>query len=287
MDAQIRCLDTTPIADIHACFLRAFSDYALPVDMSVRQFMLMLSRRGFDKSFSVGAFSQQRMVGCLLVGINGQSGYIISSGVIEEFRSRGLFTSMFKQLKQKMIEHRKQEVILEVLKENKAAVRLYRRLGFVVIRGLEFYAGVPEASAPVKPPARISLCGVEDLDMNLHQGFWEVSPSWQNSTEAMHAASSQLLCAKAEVGEACAGYACIDRLTGDVPQIAVKRDYRRQNIGTSLTISLLEASSASRLKIINIDSACTSLTSFCTTLGLARGGEQFEMKYRLGWSHDE
>ena len=159
MDTEIRFLDTTPVADIHACFLQAFSDYALPVDMSVRQFMLMLSRRGFEKSFSVGAFSGQQMVGCLLTGINGQSGYVISSGVIKEFRGMGMFTSMFEQLKERMIEDKKQDVILEVLKDNTAAVRLYRRLGFTQTRDLEFYTGSAEVSAGLTPTWQISLCG--------------------------------------------------------------------------------------------------------------------------------
>jgi ribosomal protein S18 acetylase RimI-like enzyme len=287
MDTEIRFLDTTPIADIHACFLQAFSDYALPVDMSVRQFMLMLSRRGFDPGFSVGAFSGQQMVGCLLAGVNGQSGYVISSGVIKEFRGRAVFTSMFELLKQRMIEHSKQEVILEVLKDNTAAVRLYRRLGFTQTRDLEFYTGSAEVSASLTPTSHISLCGLGDLDIELCRSFWDTAPSWQNSTEAMHAASSQLLCAKAELTGGCVGYACIDRLTGDMPQVAVDKNHRRQGIGSSLTLHLLEAATASRLKIINIDSTCTSLTGFCTALGLTKGGEQFEMKYRIGRSEHE
>lgn len=287
MDTEIRFLDTTPVADIHACFIQAFSDYALPVEMSVRQFMLMLSRRGFDKSFSVGAFSGQQMVGCLLTGINGQSGYVISSGVIKEFRGRGIFTSMFEQLKERMIEGSKQDVILEVLKDNAAAVRLYRRLGFMQTRDLEFYTGSAEVSAGLTPTSQISLCGLGDLDMDLCSSFWDAVPSWQNSTAAMHAASSQLLCAKAELEGACVGYACIDRLTGDMPQVAVEKKHRRQGIGASLTLHLLEAATASKLKIINIDSTCTSLTGFCTALGMTRGGEQFEMKYRVGRSEHE
>ena len=72
-----------------------------------------------------------------------------------------------------------------------------------------------------------------------------------------------------------------------MPQVAVEKNHRRQGIGTSLALHVLEAATASKLKIINIDSTCTSLTGFCTALGLTRGGEQFEMKYRIGLTEHE
>jgi ribosomal protein S18 acetylase RimI-like enzyme len=280
MKTNIRTLKAAGLAEVHQCFLRAFSDYAHPTDISQPQFEQMLIRRGYDRELSVGSFVEGELVAFMLIGKRMRTAYDIASGVVKRYRGQGLFTEIFHETIPLLRASGMESLLLEVLKENEGAVKLYRRLGFTEKQSLEFFTGSVDHDDNIEYP--VELCDFGDLDLNLITNFWDVCPAWQNSLSAVQAVSSELLFAVARSGDDVVGYGCLDPQTGDMPQIAVDSRFRGRKIARSLVGRLLAASCQRSLKLINIESSCSCLIGFCTALGLEAGGGQNEMELHIG-----
>ena len=58
------------------------------------------------------------------------------------------------------------------------------------------------------------------------------------------------------------GYCVFEPVSGDITQVAVRRDYRRQGLATSLLIHALEFNQNEAVKCINTDTQCDSISPF-------------------------
>ena len=97
----IKTLSNTSIEAIHETFVKAFSDYVEPIDLTFQQLKYMTERRGFNADLSFGAFANDELVGFTLNGIdewNGQlTAYDTGTGIIKEFRKKGIASRMFNE----------------------------------------------------------------------------------------------------------------------------------------------------------------------------------------------
>ena len=69
---------------------RAFSDYALPMDLTLQQFKFMMRQRGLDKGASRVAVVDGKIVAVWLGSIRNTASYLISSGTDPAHRRKGL-----------------------------------------------------------------------------------------------------------------------------------------------------------------------------------------------------
>jgi ribosomal protein S18 acetylase RimI-like enzyme len=77
------------------------------------------------------------------------------------------------------------------------------------------------------------------------------------------------------------GYCIFDPASGDLPQIAVDKEYRREGVGTSLLREVLNQNKNSNIRIINTDILCDSITDFLKAKNIEITGKQFEMIKKL------
>ena len=75
------------------CMHEAFSDYEVPMNLSLEIFERKLKRNGFKPEVSAGAFEDDRFVGFVLNGVREWAGektiYDTGTGVVPEFRGAG------------------------------------------------------------------------------------------------------------------------------------------------------------------------------------------------------
>ena len=113
-----------------------------------------------------------------------QTAYDAGTGVIPEYRGRGVAKELFAFMVPRLKEVWVAQYLLEVLSENELAVALYRKLGFVETRVLAvFRSGEPVKRFGVLPD--VSIRPVEEPDWGLFESFWDGYPSWQNSARRL------------------------------------------------------------------------------------------------------
>jgi ribosomal protein S18 acetylase RimI-like enzyme len=261
---KVRSLQPGDFAAVHAAFLDAFSDYAVPFRISAADLVEMLRRRGYVPDASVGVFDGDRLVAFTLNGLgewNGRrTGYDSGTGVVPSHRGRGLSRLMLDASIERLRDRGAAQYLLEVLQGNERAFCVYRNAGFAVTR--EFQCWRMDAGDPA------DAMSLEPVDWKRVSSFFDAPPSWQNSIDSIRRAAAPRT--NLSVPEGCA--VVFDN--GDLALLAVDRASRRRGIGTKL----LKAAAAGRaLRILNVDTSLAGAEAFLASCGAVKTVMQFEM----------
>ena len=283
---EIKSLANTSFDTQFEAFEQAFIDYELQLDKS--EHIAMLKRRGFNPALSFAAFDGDKIVSFTCNGIGDFYGtptaYDTGTGTLKDYRGQGLATQIFQYsipyLKQAGIK----EYLLEVLQHNTGAVSVYSKVGFEVSR--EFYYFRSEVGQIKNQIKTIDpTLTLQVIDFNEYRSimpdFWDFKPSWQNSAESINRSLEASVCMGAFAESKLVGYGAFEPISGDVTQIAVDKQYRRNGIGSLLFQKMLEVNEHDSIKILNTDIACNSMTAFLHSRNIEPVGKQFEMVKKL------
>ncbi len=266
---------------LFAAFSEAFKDYDMQV--SQPELEVMISRRGFIPELSFGTFIDNRLVSFTLNGVglfNGvQTAYDTGTGTIEAFRGKGLASRIFQYSVPELKRAKVKQYLLEVLQHNTSAVSVYRKQGFQISREFNYFV---ETASDIRLkkynlPVRYSI---QTIDLSMKEQMMvcqDFAPSWQNSFESVERCLSDFLMWGILVDEELAGYCIFEPNSGDITQIAVHKDYRKQGLATYLIGEAIRSNRHKNLKLINTDIACESITLWAKSVGLTLQGKQFEM----------
>lgn len=270
-----RLLSSDDFDSLYDCFLTAFSDYAVDMQMSREQFQQRLTRDGVSLQHTAAAFDGERMVGFCLNALGQwqekQTAYDGGAAVIPEYRGRGVAKEMFAFLMPRLKETGVSQYLLEVLTSNTPAATLYRKLGFVETRRLAVFRSEPQKRTK---GSDVIIRPLKRPDWQLFQTFWDGHPSWQNSIEAVDRVASERTIIGAYVNNECVGYGVVFVPSANLMQLAVAPQHRRQGIGSTI-LAALEQSEP--LKINNIDEELKPTLAFYEANGYKQVLEQFEM----------
>jgi ribosomal protein S18 acetylase RimI-like enzyme len=276
-----RLLTTADFHSLYECFLEAFSDYQVSLQMSAEQFEQRLKRDGVELELSAGAFDGERMIGFYMNARgmwNGkQTAYDAGTGVVPSHRRRGVAEELFNFTVPRLEERAITQYLLEVLISNERAVSLYRKLGFVEIRGL----AVLRSSEPLKSADDVEGVAIRRMDepqWDVFCEYWDGEPSWQNSADAVERGRDQCEIVGAFVGENCAGYGIVFKPSGMLMQLAVAPGFRRRGIGRKI-LAVLAGDEI--LKTNNVDEKLKGTLAFYKACGFEIGLRQFEMMKTL------
>lgn len=282
---EIKSLEDTGFDELFGAFEQAFADYEIHINRV--EHLAMLKRRGFNPELSFAAFDGGKIVSFTCNGIGDYYGksmaYDTGTGTLKAWRGQGLATKVFEYsipyLKQAGIE----EYLLEVLQHNTGAVSVYKKIGFEVSR--EFYYFRPDINQIRNHVKAIGFpYTIQPIDINRYDSipsFWDFKPSWQNSMESVNRSPESFTSPGIFTEGRLIGYAVLEPASGDITQIAVDKLYRRMGVGSLLFNHILELNKSERIKIINTDIACDSLTAFLKARNIEPAGKQFEMIKKL------
>ena len=94
-----RLLSATDLISLYDCFLGAFSDYQVDMQISREQFEQRITRDAVQLEISAGAFDDGKMIGFYMNGAGSWQGkptaYDAGTGVIPEYRGRGVAKELF------------------------------------------------------------------------------------------------------------------------------------------------------------------------------------------------
>lgn len=276
-----RTLENTAIGTLHKAFLKAFSDYQVKMDLPVGKFEQMLARRGYSADISMGAFDKDDMVGFILNGLRRWNDkltvYDTGTGVIPEYRHKGITSSIFVNIAQLLKKKGVEQYLLEVIKNNTKAFELYNKQGFEVVREFSCYQEHKSRLKQVQTFTVENVDKFEENDWKQCISFWDIEPSWQNSVDSVNAVPDAFNYSIVYVNNKIAGYGIIDKKTGDIPQIAVRKDCRGKGIGTSIAADLINNTGSEKISILNVDNKNITVNTFIKKLGFKFILEQYEM----------
>ena len=268
---EIKSLEKTDFDTLFRAFGRAFADYE--VQLNAEQLRAMLTRRGFDPALSFAAFDGAQIAAFTLNGIGNFNGvptaYDTGTGTLKEYRGTGLGTEIFRHSMPHLRRAGVGQYLLEVLQHNTRAVSVYRNLGFETVREFNYFCRANTEIADRGDTPR--------LPHSVRRTDWDFTPSWQNSFESIGRAAGDFVSLGVFIEEELVGYCVFEPASGDVAQIAVKRQYRRKGIAGLLLREMLRQNRHDSLKIINTDVSCDSMTGFLQAKNIVPQGKQFEM----------
>ncbi len=277
---KVKLLNTISVDELYQAWEKAFSDYILQI--SKDELVKMLHRRGYEATLSFGYFEDGQLVSFILNGIGKWQGiktaYGTGTGTIKSFRKKGLATKVFQAAVPHLQKAGVQQYLLEVLQDNTAAISIYKQQGFTITREFNYFIINNTLSVLRKPLnnhfqlKKVSLEAVNKLS-HLH----DFEPSWQNSNTALLNKPEDFEMLAIYEGGGIVGYGVIEPLRGDIPQLAVHKNYRRLGLGTLIFNELLKLSKTPKIRVINTDINCESITQFLQQYSIAQQGKQNEM----------
>ncbi|WP_053206330.1 GNAT family N-acetyltransferase [Jiangella muralis] len=168
---------------------RAFEGYVVPVSVDGPGFERRFGAEHLDRYLSEVYTADGDLVGICLITRRGTTARIGGFGCTPAYRGVGVGRTLMERAIVRCVEAGATRITLEVITSNAAAVRLYERLGFRILRTLVGYRWErPAAAGPVPPsvpspidPARFArdvAAGLEHAD----------EPPWQLAPETLAAA---------------------------------------------------------------------------------------------------
>lgn len=278
---EIKSLIETDFDTIFRAFNQAFADYEIQLDR--QQLQTMVKRRGFNPGLSFAAFEGNEIVAFTLNGtgnFNGiETAYDTGTGTLKEYRGKGLATQIFEYSIPYLREQNIKQYLLEVLQHNTKAVSVYKNIGFEVSREFNYFR---QENKKIKNDIKTSdiPCSIKQInirDFDFLPDFRDFYPSWQNSFESINRASNDFVSLGAFIQNKLAGYCVFEPVSGDITQIAVDKQYRREGIASLLLREMTGLNKNQAVKIINTDISCSSITAFLKSKNIEITGMQYEM----------
>ena len=127
------------IPEIAALFTRGFEGYFVPVQMTDAGLQTMIRRDGVDLAESRVLFKDDQPIGVALIARRGWTSRLAAMGIVTEARNGGVGTWAMKQLIEEARVRAEKEMLLEVIEQNTAGVKLYQKVGFETVRRLVGY----------------------------------------------------------------------------------------------------------------------------------------------------
>lgn len=273
------------IDELFIAFGNAFSDYDFQLDKADLSHMLL--RRGYDPNYSFGAFDNGKLVAFTLNGIGQFMGkstaYDTGTGTTLDYRGRGLAAKIFNFAVPILKDAGFEQYLLEVLRHNVKAFKIYKSLGFTVSRSLNYYA-INKNDIKWKNDALNRSVIIESApisDLRSFDIFHDMHPSWQNSPVALEKVHEKIKVITAIQQGKTVGYAAFEPHSGDIALIGVDKDHRHQGIGLRIIQDVVESIDNDDIKMINVDIECRSMIAFLEYLGIPATGGQYEMTIDL------
>jgi ribosomal protein S18 acetylase RimI-like enzyme len=267
--------------ELVSCFNLAFSDYVLPAKLTVQQLEKKIYTEDINKDISVGAFKNDQLVAFVMHAERKKEdihlAYNGGTGVIPSARGQSLTIRMYDYILPIIKSRGFNEIALEVIHGNVAAIKSYEKIGFILFRNLNCYKGDLNITK-INPDIQVIIDSSRSRAV-LSQ-FGEIEATWQNANRTILNLKDDACYLLANIGQELCGYCIINRTNNRIMQIAVKKNLRNQLIGSTL-LYFIEHNISKSTSIINVDSAFEKTNAFLKNRNMEQTIQQHEMKLVL------
>lgn len=279
---EIRNLENIGLDKLVSVINLSFSDYIVPFQLSLEKLKTKIMAEDVKMKLSLGVFDGDEMVAVMLHGLRdteeGLVVYNAATGVIPDYRGRGLVREMYEFLLPELKKLQVKKMVLEVITENHPAIKAYEKMGYTVARKLDCYKG--KISVKKSKPTT-SLKEIRSFNWTEFKTFWDAIPSWQNAIQTLENSKEDCCIIGAYKDDLLLGYAIFNPLSRRINQFAVGTGYRGQGIGADLFSYINERVEEQEIYVYNVDHTAVSVLGFLKSLGLTEATAQFEMSRKV------
>lgn len=136
---QLHPASTHPIPFLADLMTRSFEGYFVPINITETVMHTMIRRDGIDLTASRVLMKDDEPVGIAFIARRGWTSRLAAMGITSNARSGGVGTWAMEQLLEEARSRGDKEMLLEVIEQNTAGVKLYEKVGFTKIRRLVGY----------------------------------------------------------------------------------------------------------------------------------------------------
>lgn len=257
------------------------SCYKSQLDLSA--FKILLLDNNIELTLSPAVFNESgELIGFILIGLgryeNEISGYIGGFGIIPSIPEDDLLKQMYDFILPKLHHEGIIQLFCEVKDKDHHKLEQLNQLDFKVVHSFNFYSGnIPEFEYDGSIQVRILV----DRDWERFKSFWDVIPSWQNSSDAVEKLIDDVFVYGAfNDGDHLIGYIAYNSINHQVLQIAVDKSYRSKGIAKALIHHIL-INHDRQLLFNNIDTKSKDIIQLIKSLGLHKDYTSKELLIRI------
>lgn len=274
-----RTLEHTPIDILTNAFNNAFADYEIPLQFTPQALQDKIRNEDIDLRLSVGAFDGDVLAGFIFFGIDTIKGIKTAwdggTGVVAAYRGQQLTQKMFAHMVPVFKEIGVRRALLEVLKNNTGAKKIYEKIGFSTIRELHAYKGQVTKAAPQH---KVEVLNNPDMAALSGLGDWQ--PAWQQMNKRVQNFGDMVETVVVKAGDNIAAYAHYNKATKRVYQFATAKQHRRKGMATAL-FHYIAGENTIPVMFVNIDGNDEASNAFLPAIGMPLVISQYEMDMML------
>jgi len=205
------------------------------------------------------------------------------TGIIKEYRGQGIAGKMFKYALVKIKKRGITKFMLEVLQENRAAIRAYQKEGFEIKRELNCYSlDLKNFHSGLDSLPGITIESLTKKQVGKYFHFVDYELSWEQMYEAIKCINDEIVIDGAFFQDECIGFIVYYPVTDWVFVIATIEEYQNQKVDLLLLTQLIKKVKSTRpeLYVDNIPPDYR-LCQMLESIGFKLFTKQYEMVAEL------
>lgn len=275
INMEIKTLDTIAFSDLVTCFLKTFENYFVKMPTDLDYYQKRWRMAGMYLNLSYGMFYKGKLVGFVIHAIDEREGNLIAyntgTGVLPEYRGRHIVNSIYQFAFPELRKNGVTKCQLEVIKENKRALNVYKAIGFKTTRNYKCFSGDIMLGNEITD-FELKKVDKSYFDWNsLHQNTY----SWDNHFRSIQKGEFDYYVVLKDGNQE--AYFVVDPKNGNLPQFDIL-------MGTPNNWNRLFAaikSISNNVNIKNVDQSLTEKINFLNEIHLKNSVDQYEMELDL------
>jgi GNAT superfamily N-acetyltransferase len=272
----IQKLSNTSFDEVLNCFLIAFENYYVKMPSDRNYYKERWEAAKVDFNLSYGMFDKGKLVGFLIHAIDKRKGNLTAfntgTGVLPEYRGQRIVNAMYKYACNDLVQKGIKEIKLEVITENKIAVRTYNSIGFEICKKFNCFNGTITLQKTLP---------LELIEIDASEIKWGELPnqelySWDNQKESLLRGNyNYFQVLNDNVTES---FFIIKPESGYLAQLGLLNS--KNTAGWERLFSAIKQISPT-VKINNVDHRLEEKANHLTAMGLENWVNQYEMELKL------
>lgn len=289
MNTTIKTLEGVDYETIHQAFHAAFSDYLVDISyMTLDVLTRRFKKNGYQPELSAGLFVGDKLKGFTIVGTGMFKGeaaaFDIMTGITSHYRGQGFAGQLFDSILGAIQDQAIPKFYLEVLQENRAAIKSYTKSGFTITRGLECYSlTIGKLHTAKLNQINLDVVKINKKDIDQHVELMDWEPSWENHPESIQRIPDEVITLGIKLDKKIIGLCTYYPTLKWILMLAVARKFRRKGIGSALLEHILDNIPVytREIKLLNVDDDDQGMNKFLLDSGFQRITSQYEMMYEI------
>lgn len=282
---EFRALRADDFPQLYHSFTEAFSEYSVNMKMSKSLFRSrILDKLNIRYDSSPGIFVGDKLVAFIFHTLNEyegqQTAYNGGTGVIPGYWGHGFTQKMYDFIEPSLIANGVQRCLLEVITTNEKAIKAYKKSGFRESKYYKCFKLTADLN-PISRPKNLVLKESLLANWTEYQKLQSVEASMLDCDVQLAGNIGNEKIIEAFLQGQLVGYIIMQHRIGRISQLAVRKEFRRQGIGTALLRYATAQSKAPHLTVVNINEDHSDIVNFLSAIGFENQLDQFEMELSL------